>query len=193
MRRVTETDPVKALLAGKIAEPLSVSGGVRNRWCDGMNSRRGHQNQARGWLVAVGLGLMAGYWVGVGMMGTYTHAAWPALAGLILGIACSLAAPRRPLLISFCGSSIAVGVAVAKVALTQVHRGHWPITDQAILAHYGTATEATLRAAVILGVLMGIPCLLTTAMVSLVKQRRAYKRTSNNKRPTDALTDLGEP
>ena len=57
---------------------------------------RGHVRES---LVAAGCGLLAGYFVGVGMMGSHAHVKWPALAGLAVGAASSLVASSRRVLL----------------------------------------------------------------------------------------------
>jgi len=135
-------------------------------------------NHSRGSLVALGGGLLAGYLVGMGTMGSYTHAIWPVLAGCGLGITCALAAPSRHLLFAFCGGSIAVATAVTEIVLVQSQRGRWPITDTVTIAQYGSATQAALRAAVLLGVLIGIPCLIAAAVVAVAKHRDTHANRS---------------
>jgi len=140
-----------------------------------MRSQTASVNHVGGLLVAAGSGLLAGYLVGLGMMGAYTHAKWPALAGLVVGVASSLAAPSRQVLVAFCGGSVAVVAAVAEIVLVQLYRGCWPIADEVTLAQYGTATQATMRAAAILGVLIGGPCLIGAALVAVAKHRVAHR------------------
>ena len=139
-----------------------------------MRKRETLANHGRVFLVAMGSGLLAGYLVGMGMMGSYTHAIWPVLAGFVLGMANALAATRRHVLVAFCGGSVAVAAAVTEVVLVQFLRGRWPINDAVTIAQYGTATQAAMRAAVILGVLIGIPCLIAAAVIAFAKHRDAY-------------------
>jgi len=149
-----------------------------------MRSQARLVSHVRGLLVATGGGLLAGYLIGVGAMGSYTHARWPALAGLVLGMASSLAAPSRRVLVAFCGSSVAVVTAVTKIVLVQFQRGRWPITDEVTIAQYGTAMQATMRAAVILGVLIGIPCLIAAVLVAVAKR---YSTHTNGPQQAAAL------
>jgi len=128
-------------------------------------------DHVRGWLVAGGLGLLAGYLVGLGAMGNYTHVKWPALAGLVIGVASSIAAPTRQILVAFCGGSITVVAAVVTIVFIQFQRGRWPITDEFTIAHYGTATQATLRAAIMLSVPIGVPCMIAAILVVVAKRR----------------------
>jgi len=109
--------------------------------------------------------------VGLGGMGTYTHTKWPALAGLVIGVASSIAAPTRQILVAFFGGSIAVVAAVVTIVSIQFQLGRWPITDEFTIAQYGTATQATLRAAIMLSALIGVPCLIAAILVAVAKRR----------------------
>ncbi len=120
---------------------------------------------------AAGLGSILGGLVGLGMTSAFAHAHWPVLAGSILGLTCSLAAPARPVLVAHCGACAAVVSAVVTMVAVQVRRGHWPITDDVAIAQYGTTTLAILRAAVFLGVLIGIPCLIAACWVAVARRR----------------------
>jgi len=140
-----------------------------------MRSQARSLDHVGGLLVVAGSGLLAGCLVGMGAMGSYTHAKWPALAGFVVGMASSLAAPTRKVLVAFCGGSVAVVAAVTEIVLVQLRRGYWPITEEVAIAQYGTAAQATMRAAVILGVLIGIPCLISAALVAVAKDRVAHK------------------
>ena len=131
-------------------------------------------SHVRGWLVAGGLGLLGGYLVGLGMTGAHTDARWPALAGLVLGVVGSLAAPTRQVLVASCGAGVAVVAAVAKIVAYQYQCGRWPITDEFTIAHYGTATQATMRAAVMLGVSLGVPCLVAAVLVTVARRRSSH-------------------
>jgi hypothetical protein len=135
-----------------------------------MHGQARFADHVRGWLVAGGLGLFAGFLVGLGGMGTYTHVRWPALAGLVIGVASSVAAPTRRILVAFCGGGITVVAAVVTTVSIQVHRGRWPITDEFTVAHHGTTTQATLRAAIMLGVLIGVPCMMAAVLVAVAKR-----------------------
>ncbi|NLW86511.1 MAG: hypothetical protein GXY38_06520 [Planctomycetes bacterium] len=123
-----------------------------------------------GFLVAIVGGLLAGYVVGLGMMGSYTHVKWPIVAGLLIGTFTSLTAPSRQVLVSFCGGSVAVVTAVVKIIAVQFQSGYWPITDKYTIAMYGDATQATMRIAVILSIAIVIPCLLAAALTALIKR-----------------------
>jgi hypothetical protein len=112
--------------------------------------------------------------VGLGMMGAYTHVMWPALAGLVIGVASSVAAPRRQILVASCGGGIAVVAAVAAIVSIQFQRGRWPITDEFTFAPYGTATQATLRVAIMLCVVVGVPCLIAAILVAVAKRRYSW-------------------
>ena len=151
-----------------------------------MHGKARFASQVRGWLVAAGLGLLAGYLVGLGMMGAYTHVQWPALAGFVIGVASSLAAPTRPILVALCGGGIAVVAAAAKIVSVQFQRGRWPITDEFTVAHYGTATQATLRAAVMMCVLVGVPCLTAAILVAVTKRR--YRSSAEQAAAEEAAT-----
>ena len=140
-----------------------------------MRSQARSLDHVGGLLVVAGSGLLAGCLVGMGAMGSYTHAKWPALAGFVVGMASSLAAPTRKVLVAFCGGSVAVVAAVTEIVLVQLRRGYWPIPEEVAIAQYGTAAQATMRAAVILGVLIGIPCLISAALVAVAKDRVAHK------------------
>ncbi len=139
-----------------------------------MNCQGRFVDHLRGWLVAGGLGLLAGYLVGMGVMGSYTHVQWPALAGFVIGVASSLAAPTRQVLVALCGGGVAVVAAVAKIVFVQLQCGRWPIPDEFTVAHYGTATQATMRAAVMLCVLIGVPCLIGAILVAAAKRRCSW-------------------
>ncbi len=123
-----------------------------------------------GLFVATGGGLLAGYLVALGAMGSYTHVKWPVLAGFLLGTLSSLTAPSRQVLVALCGGSVAVVAAVVKIVLVQFQSGYWPITDEFTIAVYGTATQATMRIAVILGIAIVIPCLLAATLIALAKK-----------------------
>jgi len=140
-----------------------------------MRSQKRIPGHIRGAVVAAGFGLLAGYLVGVGMMGSYKHAMWPVLAGLVAGMAGSLAAPRRRVPVAFGGGCIAMLAAVATIVHIQFRSGRWPIADEFTLTHYGSAMQAAARTAVILGVLIGIPCLMTAALVALARHRAAQR------------------
>ena len=123
-----------------------------------------------GFLVATGGGLLVGYLVALGAMGSYAHVKWPVLAGFLLGMLSSLMAPNRPVLAAFCGGSVAVVTAVLKIVLVQFQSGYWPINDEFTIAMYGTATQATMRIAIILGISIVIPCLLATDLIAIAKR-----------------------
>lgn len=129
-------------------------------------------DRARGWLVAGALGGLAGYAVGAGATGAYADARWPALAGLVLGVVASLGAPTRRVLVASFAGGVAVAVAVAVIVSARYRSGDWPITDELAIAQYGTAAQATLRAAALLGVGLGVPCLMAAALVAAVGRRR---------------------
>jgi len=105
-----------------------------------MRNEKSLLSHIRGVVVAAGFGLLAGYLVGVGTMGSYTHAVWPALAGLAVGAASSLATPRRKVLVAFGRGCIAVVAAVATIVHIQFQSGRWPITDEFTIMHYGSTT-----------------------------------------------------
>jgi len=128
---------------------------------------RGHVRES---LVAAGCGLLAGYFVGVGMMGSHAHVKWPALAGLAVGAASSLVASSRRVLLAFGGGCTAVISSVATIVLVQLGRGHRPIVDEFTLVHYGSTTQATARIAVILVVLICAPCVAVAVAVAFARR-----------------------
>ncbi len=155
----------------KAAVPEAVRQNLTDVGATDMSGKVRFASDARGWLFAVGLGVLTGCLVGSGAMDSYTHAQWPALAGIVLGMAIPLAAPARPVRLAFCGASVAVVAAVAMIVSGQLQSGRWPIADEVAVALYGTATQAAMRAAVILGVLLGAPCLIGAALVDVVRRR----------------------
>lgn len=128
----------------------------------------------RGWLVAGGVGILAGYLVGWGATGAYTNGWWPAVAGMALGVVGCLAAPARQVLVALCGAAVAVVTAVATMAAVPYQSGFWPITDDFRIAHFGSTTQAIMRGTVIYGALIGIPCLLAAALAPATKRRHSW-------------------
>ncbi|MBC8327183.1 MAG: hypothetical protein H8E31_00375 [Planctomycetes bacterium] len=126
--------------------------------------------------LALTFACLAGGLVGAGATGSFPHALWPVLAGAAVGAVCALAAARRRMLLALGGSAVAVGAAVATIVWIQLRRGHWPILDEFTREHYGGATQAALRAAVLLAVLIGLPSLLAAAAVSLAKGAPGRRR-----------------
>ncbi len=105
------------------------------------------------------------------MTAGYTHAGWPAAAGFALGVVGALAAPARRVLVAGCGGGLAVLAAVVTIVSLRYASGDWPLTDEVAVAQYGTAAQATLRAAAGLGVLIGIPCLIAAVLVAVLRRR----------------------
>lgn len=116
-------------------------------------------------------GLLLGSLVGLGMTEGYTHARWPTAAGFVLGVVGALAAPARRVLVAGCGGGLAALAAVVTIVCLRYAGGHWPLTDEVAIAQYGTAAQATLRAAAGLGVLIGTPCLLAAVLVTAIQRR----------------------
>ncbi len=150
-----------------------------------MQGRDGDASHVRGWLVAGGLGLVGGSLVGA--TGAHAHAMWAVSAGLVIGVASSLAAPTRRVLVAFCGAGLAVVAGVATIVAVEYQSGRWPITDEFTIAHYGTTAQAILRAAVLLGVLVGVPCVLAAVLVAVAKRRPSWTR------PQAARTGAASP
>ena len=136
-----------------------------------MPSQTRFTSQVRGWPVAAALGLIVGTLVGLGALGAFSHALWPALAGVSLGLASAFAAPARPVRVALCGGGVAVVAATAMVVAVQVQRGVWPIVDEGTIAQYGTTAQAVLRTAAIWGASLGVPCLVAAALVAAVRHR----------------------
>jgi len=87
------------------------------------------------------------------------------------------------MLVAFGGGSVAVIASVTTMALVQLHRGHWPITDEFTLVVYGSAAQATVRMAVILTIIMGLPCVAAAAVITLAKtltERRTVRTKERN-------------
>ncbi len=143
-------------------------------------------DHVRGWLIAGGLGLLAGYLVGLGGMGTYSHVKWPALAGIVIGVASSIAVPTHQILVALCGAVVTVVAAVVTIVSIQFQQGRWPMTDAFTVAHYGSTTPATMRAAVMLGVLVGVPCLSAAILVAVAKRRCGL--AAHQAAPADAVS-----
>ncbi len=125
----------------------------------------------RGWFFAMACGLISGCFIGVGMSGAYAHAIWPISAGIVMGLVSALVARSCPVLVAL-GSGVVVAItSVAIVALDQYRSGHWPITDEFTIVHYGTAGMAVVRLTVILLVLVCVPCVVSAAVAALAKRR----------------------
>ena len=138
--------------------------------------RRVHAGYITGWIVVIGLGLVAGWLLGVGTMGSHPQLRWPVLAGLGLGVTSALVVRPRPMLAAVASSSIAVLAAVSVIWATQVSRGFWPITDDFTIGHYGTSAQATMRAAATLLFLVVAPSVTAAVGVALVRGGGALPR-----------------
>jgi hypothetical protein len=139
-----------------------------------MHAQAGPVILIRGWLVAGGLGALAGSLVGFWATEGYTHAQWPVLAGFALGVVGSLVAPTRPVLVALCGAAVAVVTAVTTMAAVHYQNGFWPITDEFRIAHFGSTTQAIMRAVVLYGAMIGIPCLLAAVLLAATERRQRW-------------------
>lgn len=88
-----------------------------------------------------------------------------------MGLCCGLGSRARSGLVALCAAIVAVVAAVMTIAAVQLQNGRWPIVDAGAVAQYGTSAQAALRAAVILGLLVGAPCLITAGMVTIARRR----------------------
>jgi hypothetical protein len=130
----------------------------------------------RGWLVASGLGLLAGALPCMGGTGAGTQVHWLALAGFALGIACAYLAPAREVLATMWGTVAAVATAVAMMAAAHYQSGFWPIADEVRIVQYGSTAQALVRVVVLLGGVVGVPSLLAAGLVAAARRRAARRR-----------------
>ncbi len=130
-------------------------------------------SQCKGWLVAVGFGLVVGLLLGVGMSGACTHGAWAAAAGVLAGVAGSLVVRLHPVLAGLCSGVVMVLSCLATMTVQLLRSGYWPIKNPETIEVYGTEIMAVTRMAVILLVVACVPCAAAAALVALAKRRVA--------------------
>jgi hypothetical protein len=133
------------------------------------NSTR--STRPRRWVFALGCGFVAGLLLGVGMIGAFSHIKWAIFAGLAVGVASGLIVRSFAMLAALAGGIIAVVTCMSVVVLYQVRVGHWAITDEQTLEHYGSATQAVLRVGLILLPVVCVPCAASAVLASFVKRR----------------------
>lgn len=89
--------------------------------------------------------------------------------GGVLGVAAGRPSGGRWLLRALLAAALATVVVAGAVVAFQYARGDWPVTDEFTRVHYATTAMAVRRTVVLLGGLIGLPCLVTAGVVHRVR------------------------